>query len=59
MGFEVARALDADLDVLVVRKLGVPIQPELAMGAIASGGAFYLDDDIVRYTGVSSAELTP
>jgi putative phosphoribosyl transferase len=57
VGFEVARALDADLDVLVVRKLGVPIQPELAMGAIASGGAFFLDDDIVRYTGVSPAEL--
>jgi putative phosphoribosyl transferase len=57
VGFEVARALDANLDVLVVRKLGVPIQPELAMGAIASGGAFFLDDDIVRYTGVSPAEL--
>jgi putative phosphoribosyl transferase len=57
VGFEVARALDADLDVLVVRKLGVPIQPELAMGAIASGGAFYLDDSIVRYTGVTQAEL--
>jgi putative phosphoribosyl transferase len=57
VAFEVARALDADLDVLVVRKLGVPIQPELAMGAIASGGAFYLDDSIVRYAGVSPAEL--
>lgn len=57
VGYEVARALDADLDVLVVRKLGVPIQPELAMGAIASGGAFYLDDSIVRYTGVTQAEL--
>ncbi|MDR5753969.1 MULTISPECIES: phosphoribosyltransferase [unclassified Caballeronia] len=57
VAFEVARALDADLDVLVVRKLGVPVQPELAMGAIASGGAFYLDDSIVRYAGVSPAEL--
>jgi putative phosphoribosyl transferase len=34
----VARALDAPLDVLVVRKLGVPFQPELAMGAIGEGG---------------------
>jgi putative phosphoribosyl transferase len=39
VAYEVARALDAPLDVLVVRKLGVPDQEELAMGAIASGGA--------------------
>ena len=58
VAFEVARELAADLDVLVVRKLGVPVQPELAMGAIASGGAFYLDETIVRYAGVARAELT-
>ena len=45
VGYEVAKALGAPLDVLVVRKLGVPQQPELAMGAIASGGARYLVDD--------------
>jgi putative phosphoribosyl transferase len=57
VAFEVASALGARLDVLVVRKLGVPVQPELAMGAIASGDAFYLDPHIVDYAGVTKAEL--
>ncbi|SAK47763.1 phosphoribosyltransferase [Caballeronia ptereochthonis] len=57
VAFEVARALGAPLDVLVVRKLGVPVQPELAMGAIASGGAFFLDERIVDYAGVAKDEL--
>lgn len=57
VAFEVASALDAALDVLVVRKLGVPWQPELAMGAIASGNAFYLDERIVDYAGVSKTAL--
>lgn len=57
VGFEVARALGIDLDVLIVRKLGVPQQPELAMGAIASGGARYLNEDVLRYTGVDAATL--
>ena len=57
VAFEVARALDAPLDVLVVRKLGVPAQPELAMGAIASGDAFFLDERIVEYAGVAKGEL--
>src|SRR5262245_23721309 len=48
VGFEVARALKAPLDVFVVRKLGVPGQEELAMGAIASGGVLVLNEDIVR-----------
>jgi putative phosphoribosyl transferase len=48
VGFEVAQMLGAALDVLVVRKLGVPWQAELAMGAIASGGALYVDDELVR-----------
>ena len=43
VAFEVARELRAPLDVLVVRKLGVPGLPELAMGALAEGGAIYLD----------------
>ena len=46
---EVARSLGAALDVFVVRKLGVPQQPELAMGAIASGGVRVLNDDVVRW----------
>src|SRR5262249_22337 len=48
VAFEVARALNAPLDVFVVRKLGVPGQEELAMGAIASGGVRVLNEDIVR-----------
>ncbi len=47
MAFEVARALEAPLDVFVVRKLGVPGHEELAMGAIASGGIRVLNDDVV------------
>jgi putative phosphoribosyl transferase len=43
VGYEVARALRASLDVFVVRKLGVPGRPELAMGAIASGGVRVLN----------------
>ena len=57
VAYEVAHALDARLDVLVVRKLGVPFQPELAMGAIASGDAFYLDERIVEYAGVTKDAL--
>ncbi len=57
VALEVARALDAPLDVIVVRKLGVPIQPELAMGAIGEGGARVINDDIVRLAHVSSAEV--
>jgi len=54
VAFEVADALDAPLDVFVVRKLGVPFQPELAMGAIASGGVKVLNDDVV-----AMANITP
>jgi len=49
VGYEVATALGLPLDVLVVRKLGMPSQPELAMGAVASGGAIVLNEDVVRY----------
>jgi len=44
----VAAALNAPLDVLVVRKVGVPGHPELAMGAVASGGLVVTNDDVVR-----------
>jgi putative phosphoribosyl transferase len=57
VAFEIAQALPAELDVLIVRKLGVPVQPELAMGAIASGGALYVDHNVVRYMGVTGAEF--
>lgn len=45
---EVARALDAPLDVILVRKLGVPAQPELAMGAIGEGGIQIANEDVIR-----------
>jgi putative phosphoribosyl transferase len=48
VGFELARALGLTLDVLLVRKLGVPGQEELAFGAIASGGVRILDADVVQ-----------
>lgn len=57
VGYELARALGATLDVFVVRKLGVPDQPELAMGAIASGGARVFNDDVVRYSGVTPEQV--
>jgi predicted phosphoribosyltransferase len=53
VGYEVARALAAPLDVFIVRKLGVPGQEELAMGAIASGGVRVLNDEVLRYVPVS------
>jgi putative phosphoribosyl transferase len=57
VAFEVARALHAPLDLFLVRKLGLPGQPELAMGAIASGGVRVLNDDIVDKLQVSPQEL--
>jgi putative phosphoribosyl transferase len=57
VGFEVARALNAPMDVFLVRKLGVPGQPELAMGAIASGGASFVNEEVVRALGITEDEL--
>jgi putative phosphoribosyl transferase len=53
----VAQALGLPLDVLIVRKLGVPGQPEFAMGAIASGGLRVLNDDVVRELDISAASI--
>jgi putative phosphoribosyl transferase len=57
VGFEIAQALGLPLDVLVVRKLGLPGQPELAMGAIASGGALVLNEDVLRFADGREADL--
>jgi len=57
VAFEVAAALDAPLDVVVVRKLGVPFQPELAMGAIGEGGTRLIDTDMLTRTRVSDDEV--
>jgi len=48
VAYEVAIALSAPLDVILVRKLGAPLQPELAIGAIASGGIRVLNEDVLR-----------
>lgn len=57
VGYEVARGLDASLDVFVVRKLGLPWQEELAMGALASGGVRILDENLIRIAHVSAEDL--
>ena len=57
VAFEVAVALAAPLDVIVVRKLGVPWQPELAMGAIGEDGVRVVNDRVVEAAGVSEADL--
>ncbi|HET6916892.1 MAG TPA: phosphoribosyltransferase [Acidimicrobiales bacterium] len=57
VAFEVARALHAPLDVILVRKLGVPFQPELAMGALGEGGARVLDEEVLDLAGVTPAAL--
>jgi predicted phosphoribosyltransferase len=54
---EVARALNAPLDIFLVRKLGLPGHDELAMGAIASGGVRVLNEDVVRSFGVPAAVI--
>ena len=57
VAFEVAAALHAPLDVIVVRKLGVPFQPELAMGAIGEGGVRVLDPEVLAAAHITEAEL--
>lgn len=52
VAYEVARELNAPLDVFVVRKLGLPGQEELAMGAIASGGVRVLNEELIRNLGI-------
>jgi len=57
VAFEIAAALHVPLDVMVVRKLGVPGHEELAMGAIASGGVQVVNQEVVRHLGLSPAVL--
>ncbi|HSE10404.1 MAG TPA: phosphoribosyltransferase [Nocardioidaceae bacterium] len=57
VAYEVAEALDAPLDVIVVRKLGVPFQPELAMGAVGEEGVIVLNPEVVRLAHVGEAEM--
>jgi putative phosphoribosyl transferase len=57
VGYEIAVALGAPLDVFVVRKLGLPWHEEFAMGAIASGGTRVLDPDVIRASQVAAEEV--
>jgi putative phosphoribosyl transferase len=57
VGCEVARALHAPVDVFVVRKLGVPWNPELAMGAVATGGVRVLDHQIIGSLAIPNEEV--
>lgn len=58
VGREIARALQLPLDVFVVRKIGLPQQPEVAMGALATGGVQLLDDALIAQAGVSGSEVS-
>jgi len=59
VGAEVAKALDAPLDLILVRKIGVPMQPELAIGAVVDGGQPIIvrNEDISQLVGVSEIEF--
>jgi putative phosphoribosyl transferase len=57
VGFEIAQALNLPLDIYLVRKLGVPEQPELAMGAIAPGNIMVLNNDVLRSFRISRQTL--
>ena len=57
VAYEVASALGVPMDIFLVRKLGTPGHRELAMGAIASGGVRVLNEDVVRWYGISEAAI--
>ena len=57
VGYEIARALEIPLDVFLVRKLGTPGHPELAMGAIASGGIRVLNDEVVQALNIPQQQI--
>ncbi|MFH1926688.1 MAG: phosphoribosyltransferase family protein, partial [Chloroflexota bacterium] len=53
VAFEVARALDVPLDVYITRKIGVPYNPELAIGAVASDGTVFVEHDLAAHLGIT------
>jgi len=57
VGYEVALGLNLPLDTFLVRKLGAPAQPELALGAIGSGGALYLNEHVIEALRISRDEV--
>jgi putative phosphoribosyl transferase len=59
VGFEIARRLRAPLDVLIVRKIGAPDNPEYGLGAMVEDGTYFLDYDRVREGGYTMSQLRP
>lgn len=57
VALEVARALDAPMDVIIARKVGAPYQPELALGAVCEGGGYVLNPDILEGLGLEAGDL--
>lgn len=57
IGLEIAKAIDADLDVVVVRKLPMPLHPEAAFGALADDGTFAINDELVRQHGITREQI--
>jgi putative phosphoribosyl transferase len=57
VGYEVAHAIGTPLDILLVRKIGVPSQPELAMGAVAAGGLRVLNYDVIAHLDINEADV--
>jgi putative phosphoribosyl transferase len=57
VAFQIAAAISAPLDVIVVRKLGVPFEPELGMGAIGEAGARVISDDVISHARVTERQL--
>lgn len=57
VAYEIAVALGLSLDVILVRKLGVPYQPELALGAVGEDGLLVLNDEVVRKSDIASDDL--
>lgn len=58
VAFQVALELNAALDVIVVRKLGVPFQPELAMGAVGEGGVVIKNEEVIRMANINAQQFT-
>jgi putative phosphoribosyl transferase len=57
VGYEIANALNAPLDVLVIRNLGLPNNPALAMGAVSADGAIVLNNEVIRFLNIRDATI--
>lgn len=57
VGYEIAQALEAPLDVIVARKLGAPMQPELGIGAVAPGGIMLIDESTIQALGLTENDI--